>query len=79
MIIKQLILQTKKLSDFLRGKSKFFHSIMINGKKEIMKKLYFVFRKVMLCIFPVEYNECLIGIKLKRYLGFSFLKILIRR
>ena len=49
-----MILQAEKLSDFLRGKSKFFHSIMINGKKEIMKKLYFVFRKVMLCIFPVE-------------------------
>ena len=49
-----------------------FHLIMVDGKTELLKKLSFVFRREILCIFRVEYNERLVGINLKRYLGFSF-------
>ena len=48
---------------------------MVNGKKELLK-LCFVLRRGMLCIFWVEYNKRLVEIKLNRYLGFSFAKIL---
>ena len=65
-----LLLKTKKLSDFLRWGSKLFNSVMVAGKK--------VFRR-MLCIFRVEWNERLVGIKLKIYLGFSFSKTLQKR
>ena len=75
MKLKILLLKTENFSDFLRQGSKLFHSIMVDRKKEFLKKLCFVLRKGMLCIFRVEYNERLVGIKLNRYLGFLFSKI----
>ena len=47
---------------------------MVDGNKEFLKELCFVFRRGILCTFRVEYNERLVGIKLKRYLGFLFSK-----
>ena len=44
---------------------------MIDGKKEFLKKLCFVLRRRMLCIFRVEYNKRQVGIKLNGHLGFS--------
>ena len=75
MNLRILLLKTEKLSDFLRRGSKGFHSIMVDGKKDFLKMFCFVFRRGMLCVFRVEYKECLVGIKLKAYLGFSFSKI----
>ena len=49
-----------------------FHSVMADRKKEFLKEMWFVFRRGILCIFRVEYNKRLVGIKLKSYLGFSF-------
>ena len=74
MNLKILVLRTEKLSDFLRRRSTLFHSIIEDEKKELLKKLWFVFRRGMLCIFRVEYTERLPGIKLKRYLGCWFSK-----
>ena len=73
MNLRILFVKTEKLSDFLGRGSKLFHSNMVDGKKELLKKLCFVFRREMLCIFRVEFNEHLArGIKLKRYLFFHF-------
>ena len=77
MNLRILLLRTKK-SDFLRWGPSLSHSIMVDGKKEFLKKLCFIksFYKGILWIFRVEYNEHLVGIKLNRYLGFSFSKTL---
>ena len=74
-----LLLKTEKLSNFLRWGSRLFHSIMVDGRKEFLKKLRFLLRRGMLCIFRVEYNECLVGIKLNRYLGLWLYKTLWKR
>ena len=63
MNLRSLLLKTRKLSDFLRWRSKLFHSVMVDGKKELLKKLSFVFGRGMLRTFRVEYNELLVGIK----------------
>ena len=75
MNLRMLLLKNEKFSDFLRAGSKLFHSIIADGKKEFLEKLCFVLRRVP-CIFRVEYNESLTGVKLNRYIGFSFSKIL---
>ena len=74
--LKNIAFKNRKVSDFLRGGSRLFDSIMVDGKKEFLKKMCFVLTMGMLCIFRAEYNERLVGIKLNRYLGFSFSKIL---
>ena len=71
MNLRILVLKTDKFSD-----SRLFHLIMVDGKKEFLKKLCFVLTSGILCIFRAEYNERLVGIKLNRYLGFSFSKTL---
>ena len=50
------------------------HLIAFDGKKQFLNKLGFVFRRRMLCIFRVKFNECLGRIRSKRYLGFLFPK-----
>ena len=69
-----LLLKTKKFSDFLRWGSRLFHSIMVDGKKEFLKNLCFVLTRGILCIFRIDYNKPLEGIKLTEHLGFSFSK-----
>ena len=49
---------------------------MVDGKKRVFEKVVFRVNKGDICIFRVEYNERLVGIKLNRYLGFSFSKTL---
>ena len=75
MNLRILVLKTEKLSDFLKRRSKLFHSVMIDAK-ELLKKLRSVFRRRFLHIIEVQYNECLAGTKLKMYLGCSFFKTL---
>ena len=41
---------------------------MFDGKKEFLKKLCFVLIREILCIFRVEYNKRLVGIKLNKCL-----------
>ena len=71
MNLRILVLKTDKFSD-----SRLFHLIMVDGKKEFLKKLCFVLTRRILCIFRVEYNERLVGIKLNGYFVFSLSKIL---
>ena len=73
--LKNVAFKKRKVFRFLRAGSKLFHSIIVDGKKEFLEKLCFVLRRVS-CIFRVEYNESLTGVKLNRYIGFSFSKIL---
>ena len=65
---KILLLKIEKFSDFLRWGSRLFHSVMFDGKKEFLKKLCFVLTGEILCIFRVEYNKRLVGIKLNKCL-----------
>ena len=72
-----LFLKTEKFSIFYNEDlSCSFQLRSMKKKKNFWKKLCFVFRKRMLCIFQVKYNKRLIGFKLKRHLGFSFSKTL---
>ena len=47
--------------------SNLFHSVIVDGKKELLKKLCFVLKKDKLETFLGVHNEYLTGIKLKRY------------
>ena len=51
MELKIFDLKTKKLSDFLRLFSQLLYSIMVDGKKEFTKNLWFVVRRDMLSYF----------------------------
>ena len=44
-----------------------FYSMIVDGKNEFFKKLWFVLRRGMFSAFLVDYNVRLTGIKLKRY------------
>ena len=68
MNLKILLLKIEKFSDFLRWGSRLFHSVMFDRKKEFLKKFFFVLIREILCIFRVEYNKRLVGIKLNKCL-----------
>ena len=55
MNLRILLLETKKFSDFLRWGSKLFHSIVIDGKREFLKKLCFVLRKS--CVLLIDLKK----------------------
>ena len=67
MNLRMLVLKYDKLSAFLRPGSNLFHSMIVDGKNEFLKKLWFVLRRGMFSTFLVGYNISLIGINLKRY------------
>ena len=69
-------LKTEILLEFLRLGSKLFHSIIKDGKKECLKKLCFVLIRGILPAVLVAYGVSLTEMRLKRYLGCSFLKTL---
>ena len=77
MNLRILLLKTEKLSGFLIWGSRLFHSVIVDGKKELLK--IFVLTRGILCIFRVVYNKRLVRIKLNRYLGFSFSKTLYKK
>ena len=62
-----LVLKADKLSAFLRLGSNFFHPMIVDGKNESLGNFWFLSIMRMFSAFVVEYNVCLIGIKLKRY------------
>ena len=64
---RMLVLKSDKLSAFLRPGSSSFHSMIVDGKNEFLKKLWFALRRGMFSAFLVGYNVGLTGIKLKRY------------
>ena len=66
MNLRIIVLKSDKLSAFLRPGSNLFHSMIVDGKNEFLKKLWFVLR-AMFSAFLVEYQIRLAGIKLKRY------------
>ena len=67
MNLRMLVLKSDKFSAFLRPGSSSFYSMTVDGKNEILKKLWFALRKGMFSAFLVGCNVGLIGIKLKRY------------
>ena len=67
MNLRILVLKSNKLSAFLRPGSNLFYSMIVDGKNEFSKKLWFVLRSEMCSAFLVGYNIGLTGIKLKRY------------
>ena len=67
MNLRMLVLKSDKLSAFPRLGSSSFHSMIVDGKNEFLKTLWFALRRGILSAFLVGYNVGLTGIKLKRY------------
>ena len=63
---KTCLLKIEKLLELQRIISNLLHSMMVDGKKEVFKKLCFVLKKKKLDTLLVVCNECFTGIKLKR-------------
>ena len=64
MNLRILVLKSDKLSAFLRPGSNLFHSMIVDGKNEFLKKLWFVLRRGMFSAFLFKYNVRLTGIKI---------------
>ena len=56
-----------KLTSFLRPGSNLLHSMIVDGRTELLKKVLLLLRRGMFSAFLVGYNVRLKGIKLKRY------------
>ena len=67
MNLRMSVLKSDKLSVFLRPRVSSFHSMIVDGKNEFLKKLWFALGKGMFSAFLVGYNVGLTGSKLKRY------------
>ena len=67
MNLRMLVFKNDKLSALLRPGSNLFHSMIVDGKNEVLKKLWSALRRGIFSTFLVGYNVGLIGIKLKRY------------
>ena len=68
-----LFLETAKLFEFRKVESKMFHSVIVEGRKEFLKKLCLILKQGMLSTFLVAYECVFSGISLKRYWGLLFL------
>ena len=66
------ILKSTNLFEFRRVGSKLFHSMIVEGKKEFLKKLYLILKQGMLSAFA--YAWVFSGISLKRYWVILFFK-----
>ena len=63
-----MFLKISKEAELPISRSNLFHSlILIDGKKEFLKKLCLTLKSVMLSEFLVVYNLLLLGIKLNKY------------
>ena len=67
-------LKTEILLEFLRLRSQLFHSIIVDGEKEFLKRLCFVLIRGILLSVLVAYDVHLTGMRWKRYFRCSFLK-----
>ena len=72
MNLNILVLNIGKLSYVLRWRSKIFNLVIVDGEEIVWNKMCFVFRRRMLSIFRVEYEEGVTEINFKRYLEFFF-------
>ena len=66
-------MKATKLLEFRSVGSKLFHSMIVEGKKEFLKKLCLILKQGMLSTFVVAYALVFSGISLKRYWGLLFL------
>ena len=66
---KILLLKAGKVLEFLVFKSKLFHSMTVEGKKEFIKKLCLSLKRVILSLVLVLYPLLTLGSILKRYPG----------
>ena len=66
---KILLLKAEKVLEFLVFKSKLFHSMTVEGKKEFIKKLCLSLKRVTLSLVLVLYPLLTLGSILKRYSG----------
>ena len=62
-----LFLKSTKLFEFRGVGSKLFYSIIVEGKKEFLKKLCLILKQGMLSTFLIAYAWVFSGISLKRY------------
>ena len=62
-------LMTETLLEFLKLRSKSFHSIIADGKNEFLKNLCFVLIRGILPTVLVAYGVLLTRMRLKRYFG----------
>ena len=63
---KILFLKAEKVSEFLNFKSKLFHSMTVDGKKEFIKKLCLALKRGIILVL-VLYALLTLGSVLKRY------------
>ena len=66
---KILLLKAEMVLEFLVFKSKLFHSMTVEGKKEFIKKLCLSLKRVILSLVLVLYPLLTLGSILKRYSG----------
>ena len=66
---KILFLKAEKVLKFLTFKSKLFHSMTVDGKKRIYKKLCLPLKRGILSLVLVLYVLLTLGSILKRYSG----------
>ena len=62
-----MFLKSAKLFEFLSVRSELFHSMIVEGKKEFLKKLCLILKQGMLSTFLVAYAWVFSGISLQRY------------
>ena len=74
MNFRILFLISIKLFEFRRVGSKLFDSMIVEGKKEFLKKLCLILKQGMLSKFLVAYAWVFSGISLKRFEDFCFCK-----
>ena len=68
MNLRTSVLQTEKTLVFLRRGSDLFQLMIVDGKKEFLKMLWSVLRRGTFSAFLVEYNVCVTGINMRKFI-----------
>ena len=66
MKFNKYFLKISKEAELQISRSSLFHSLITDGKKEFLQKLYVTLKGVMLFEFLVVFNLLLLGIKLNK-------------
>ena len=66
---KMLFLKAEKVLEFLIFKSKLFHWMTVDGKKEFIKRIYLPLKRGILSLVLVLYALLTLGSILKKYSG----------
>ena len=64
-------LKSARLSEFLILESKLFHSIIVEGKKDLLKQSCLTLKRGILFICLVIYARLAVGVNSKRHMGDS--------